>query len=65
METMKVINYQCSLCDQVWEEKYVFGVDIEDNGQGNEVVLTDPADTEKHVCRGCIVAIKGYNEDED
>ncbi len=55
---MKVINYQCSLCDQVWEEKYVFGVSIEDN----EVVLTDPEETEKHVCRGCVVAIKGYNE---
>jgi hypothetical protein len=58
---MKVINYQCSLCDQVWEEKYVFGVFIEDN----EVVLTDPEETEKHVCRGCVVAIKGYNENED
>ena len=58
---MKVINYECTLCDQVWEEKFVFGVSLEDN----KVVLADPEDTEKHICRSCIIAIKGYNENED
>lgn len=58
---MKVINYECTLCDQVWKEKDVFGVSFEDD----KVVLADPEDTEKHICRGCIIAIKGYNENED
>ena len=54
---MKVINYKCTLCENVWEEDFVFGVDVdEDNG---EVKLVDPDEAEKHLCRNCIIAIKG------
>jgi hypothetical protein len=57
---MKVIVYKCNLCEQSWEEKDVFGISIDDNDQ---VVLVDPEDVEKHICRGCMLAIKNYGAD--
>jgi len=57
---MRKTIYQCNLCEQQWEEDYVFGVSLDDNGQGDEVILVEAEDSEKHICRGCIIAIKRY-----
>lgn len=55
---MRKTIYQCNLCEQQWEEDYVFGVSLE----GDEVILVEAEDSEKHICRGCIIAIKGYEK---
>jgi hypothetical protein len=38
----------------------VFGVEVQDK----KVVLVDPEDTDKHICRSCIVAIQGQVSNE-
>ena len=58
MDQMRKTIYQCNLCEQQWEEDYVFGVSMD----GDEVVLVEAEDSEKHICRGCIIAIKGYEK---
>ena len=55
---MRKTIYQCNLCEQQWEEDYVFGVSLE----VDEVILVEEEDSEKHICRGCIIAIKGYEK---
>ena len=52
--------YDCNLCEQSWEAQDVFGVD---NVQDSEVVLVDPDESEKHICRSCILAIKNFGKD--
>lgn len=59
---MKVINYKCTLCDNIWEPDLVFGVHVDENGQ---VTLVDPEEEDKHVCRNCIVGIKGFLDNEN
>lgn len=51
---MQVINYKCTLCENVWEGEFVFGVNVEEDG---EVRLVDPEEEERHVCRNCVMAI--------
>ena len=59
---MRVILYQCSLCDNSWEEKNVFGIHVEESGA---VVLVEPEDTEKHICANCMRAISDQlNQDK-
>ena len=54
---MKIIAYQCTLCERSWEEQHVIGVLCNDN---NPAILVDPEDSEKHICRDCIQAIQNY-----
>lgn len=59
---MRVILYQCSLCDNSWEEKNVFGIHVDENGA---VVLDEPEETEKHICANCMKAINDQlNQDK-
>jgi len=59
---MRVILYQCSLCDNSWEEKNVFGINVEEDGA---VTLVEPDDTEKHICANCMKAINDQlNQDK-
>lgn len=51
---MQVINYKCTLCENVWEEDLVFGIYVHKDGAVN---LIEPSDSEKHVCRNCMIAI--------
>ena len=44
---MRKTIYQCNLCEQQWEEDYVFGVSMD----GDEVVLVEAEDSEKHTRR--------------
>jgi len=60
-ESVKVINYECTLCEQVWGEDNTFGVIVEDN----KTILVEPDESEKHVCRNCIVAIRNYLGNEN
>lgn len=55
---MKVINYECSLCEEVWGEENTLGVKVEKN----KVTLVEPEDSEKHVCRNCVRAIRDFGE---
>jgi len=60
---MRKTIYQCNLCEQQWEEDYVFGVSLDGDELGrDEVILVEAEDSEKHICRGCIIAIKGYEK---
>ena len=53
---MKVTVYKCNLCEQSWEPDFVFG--IEENEEGI-VGLVEPENSDKHICRSCILAIQG------
>jgi hypothetical protein len=53
---LKVTVYKCNLCEQSWEADFVFGVDVVPDGTTG---LLDPEDSDKHICRNCIIAIKG------
>lgn len=59
---MKVVNYKCSLCEQVWDEENTFGVQVENTDTSYQVNLVDPEDSDKHVCRNCIRAIRDFGE---
>ena len=59
---MKVTIYKCNLCDQQWDEDNSFGVEVREDG---EVILKEPKDSEKHVCRSCIIAIRNFGQYED
>lgn len=59
---MKVTVYKCNLCEQSWEAEFVFGVNIVEHGMTG---LVEPEKSDNHVCRSCIIAIKGSLENED
>ena len=59
---MKVTVYKCNLCEQSWEAEFVFGVKLNDHGT---VGLIEPEEADKHVCRSCIIAIKGSLAEEE
>lgn len=56
---MKVTYFKCSLCEQDWEDKHVFGVKV---GEAGDVFLVDPEESDKHVCRSCIIAIRDFDK---
>ena len=58
---LKVINYECTICEQIWGEDNTFGVIVEDH----KTILVEPDESEKHVCRNCIIAIKNYIGNEN
>jgi hypothetical protein len=53
---LKVTVYKCNLCEQSWEPDFVFGVNIVEHGMTG---LVDPEESDNHICRSCIIAIKG------
>lgn len=58
---MQVIVYKCTLCDNSWDEEFVFGVNVEEDG---EVRLVNAEEEEKHICRNCIMAIDRQTKKE-